>query len=250
MVELIWHAIEIFYRKFLRIVLFLNKSCANCIVYGEVGKLPLKTQIEKRLLTYWVRVSGSKDSKFSHTLFNLQLKLHQRSEIKFDWFTKIESILNCCGQNSDLLDISDQDNFAKQIIKHELYTTLVDLAIQEWHAQLSVNSNCNIYSILKTNFHFENYLVHLNTFDRINMTKFRTSNNRLPANRFSANNNDKICNLCDNADFGDEYHYLFICNHFQTERDLYLSQYFRARPNTLKMQTLFESTNNKKPNKS
>ena len=46
--------IEVFYRKFLRIVLFLNKSCANCIVYGEVGKLPLYTFIEKRMLSYWV----------------------------------------------------------------------------------------------------------------------------------------------------------------------------------------------------
>ena len=231
----------------MRIVLFLNKSCANCIVYGEVGKLPLRTQIEKRLLSYWVRVSGSKDSKFSHTLFYLQLKLHQSSAIKFDWLTKIESILNSSGQSSELLDISKYDNIAKQLIKHDICKTVTDLAIQEWREQLSVNSNCNIYRILKTDFNFERYLVKLNTYDRINMTKFRTSNNRLPVNRFrfSLNNNEKMCNLCDSVDLGDEYHYLFICNHFQTDRELYLSQYFRTHPSTLKMQNLFESSNKK-----
>ena len=239
--------IEVFYRKFLRIVLFLNKSCANCIVYGEVGKLPLKTQIEKRLLSYWVRVSGCKESKFSHTLFNLQLKLHQSSEIKFDWFTKIESILNSSGHSNDLLDISKYDNIAKQLIKHVITKTITDVAIQEWCEQLSANSNCNIYRILKSDFHFEKYLVNLNTYDRINMTKFRTSNNRLPANRFrfSLNNNEKMCNLCDSVDLGDEYHYLFICGYFHSERENYLSPYYRSHPNTLKMQNLFESTNKK-----
>ena len=79
------------------------------------------------------------------------------------------------------------------------------------------------------------------------MTKFRTSNNRLPANkfRFSNNNEEKNCNLCDSGDLGDEFHFLFVCSFFQSERDLYLSQYFRVRPNTLKMQNLFESNNKK-----
>ena len=242
--------IDVFYRKYIRIVLYLNKSCPNCIVYGEVGKLPLKTFIEKRMLSYWVRVTGSKDSKFSHILFNLQLKLHQRSEIKFDWFSKIESILNCCGhysENSELLDISKYNNLSKQIIKHELSQTIDAQAIQEWHDQLSSNSSCNIYRILKNDFHFEKYLLNLNFYDRINMTKFRTSNNRLPANkfRFSNNNEEKNCNLCDSGDLGDEFHFLFVCSFFQSERDLYLSQYFRVRPNTLKMQNLFESNNKK-----
>ena len=127
--------IEIFYRKFLKTVLYLNKSCPNCIVYGEVGKLPLKTFVEKRMLSYWIRVAGSKDSKLSHILFNLQLKLHQNSEIKFDWLSKIESILNCCGRNSELLDLSKYDNIAKQFIKHGICRTIDDLAIQDWRDQ-------------------------------------------------------------------------------------------------------------------
>ena len=76
--------VEVFYRKFLRNLLYLNKSCPNCIAYGEVGKLPLKTSVEKRMLSYWIRISESKDSKLSHILFNLQLKLHQNSETKFE----------------------------------------------------------------------------------------------------------------------------------------------------------------------
>ena len=37
--------IEIFYRKFLKNILRLNKSTPNCMIYGEVGKLPLKIKL-------------------------------------------------------------------------------------------------------------------------------------------------------------------------------------------------------------
>ena len=33
--------IEIFYRKFLRRIVSLNKSTANCMIYAEVGKFSL-----------------------------------------------------------------------------------------------------------------------------------------------------------------------------------------------------------------
>ena len=34
--------VEVFFRKFIKRVLCLNKSTPNCMVYGEVGKRPLK----------------------------------------------------------------------------------------------------------------------------------------------------------------------------------------------------------------
>ena len=239
--------IEVFYRKFLRIVLYLNKSCPNCILYGEVGKLPLKTFVEKRMLSYWVRVSCSKDSKLSNIFFNLQMKLHKKSEIKFDWFSKIECIINSCGKSSKYLDISKSDNIVKQLFKHELCTTIDDIARQEWYEQLSSNSACITYRILKTDFKFEKYLTQLNFYERIILTKFRTSNNRLPANkfRFSKNTNEKLCNLCNSEDLGDEFHYLFICKKFESERNLYIPKFYCAQPNTLKMKNLFESKNKK-----
>ena len=50
------------------------------------------------------------------------------------------------------------------------------------------------------------------------------------------------CTLCDLNDDGDEFHYIFKCTFFNKERVKYLKPYFRRRPNTLKMEQLFNVT--------
>ena len=44
-------------------------------------------------------------------------------------------------------------------------------------------------------------------------------------------------------DIGDEYHYLFTCDVFKSERKLYLKPYFYVKPNIRKYRELFTSTN-------
>ena len=39
------HILEIFYRKFIKIILYPRPSTPSCMVYGEVGKLPLQLLI-------------------------------------------------------------------------------------------------------------------------------------------------------------------------------------------------------------
>ena len=42
--------LEIFYRKFLKKMLKLRPTTSNCMVYGEVGKLPLQISVDKQLI--------------------------------------------------------------------------------------------------------------------------------------------------------------------------------------------------------
>ena len=44
--------IEVFYRKFLKIVLKVGKSTPNCMVYGETGKFPLQLTIFTRIVNF------------------------------------------------------------------------------------------------------------------------------------------------------------------------------------------------------
>ena len=41
----------------------------------------------------------------------------------------------------------------------------------------------------------------------------------------------------------DEYHYLFTCDFFKSNRNLYLKPYFYVKPNIRKYRELFTSTN-------
>ena len=56
-------AIEVMYRKFLRGILKLNRSTANCMVYGELGKCCIMNSVKERMVNFWSRLVTSKQSK-------------------------------------------------------------------------------------------------------------------------------------------------------------------------------------------
>ena len=56
---------------------------------------------------------------------------------------------------------------------------------------------------------------------------------------------ERICTLCQTNKLGDEFHYLFECPFFQTQRTTYLSRYYYTLPNMHKMMQLFESPDTK-----
>ena len=63
--------LEIFYRSFIKRVLGIGKSTANCIIYGEVGKYPIAHQVYKRMISFWAKVSEGNASKLSSIMYRL-----------------------------------------------------------------------------------------------------------------------------------------------------------------------------------
>ena len=49
-------AIEVIYRKFLRGILKLNKSTANCMINGELGKCCIMNSVKERIVHFWSRL--------------------------------------------------------------------------------------------------------------------------------------------------------------------------------------------------
>ena len=54
---------------------------------------------------------------------------------------------------------------------------------------------------------------------------------------------DISCKLCASNDVCDEYHVLFNCKHFEEKRKILIKKYFYNRPNTFKMNSLFNTGN-------
>lgn len=230
--------LEIFYKKFLKIILKLNTQTPSVIVYGEVGKLPIRTIIYRRMISYWIRVSEEKNTKFSNIMFSLIFKLHSRGSYFFQWPNKIKTLLDTCHFGNLW---RDQENYStKKHLKNAIFKELDRSEKENWLNE--INNSCFIYRIFKQNLSFEPYLVKLPFLHRLNFSKFRCKNNKLPVNLFDENA-DKTCPLCNSGDLGDEYHYIFLCNSFSNERKLYIQEYFYSRPNTLKMSQLFNSQN-------
>ena len=123
---------------------------------------------------------------------------------------------------------------------------LEDQYVQQWNLEINRNRKCTIYRIFKETHGFEKYLTKLNFVDRRALCKFRTGNHRLPISksRYMTEEIDITCKLCNSDDVAcDEYHVLFICKHFEEKRKILLKKYFYNRPNTFKMNSLFNTTN-------
>ena len=237
--------VEVFYHKYLKLILKLGRSTPNCMVYGETGTLPLQYVIEKRILSFWMKTSEDNLSKIATKMYRAIHKLQSSGEYSFKWLNKIKDILDVSGYRN-LWELQDQYktklplyNNVSETIKKCIESVCLD--------KIESGSRCTNYRIFKVSLNFEFYLTNLCPIYRINMSKFRCGNNKLPVNQYKSrgDESDNICKLCSIGDVGDEYHFLFKCSYFHRERTLYLKPYYTSRPNTHKMKILFNTRNKK-----
>ena len=235
--------VEVFYRKFLKIILKVGKSTPNCMVYGETGKLPLQLNISKRMVSFWLKISEDKPKKIATKFYNIMLRLQNTGEYDFKWLNKVKSILVSTGYGN-LWEMQDQYDTKYPIFKN-IPAAIKESVVSVTLEKIQSGSRCTNYRIYKQNLKLEFYLTNLHPRHRIIMSKFRCGYNRLPINDFrffrSTDLSEKHCRLCNQHEIGDEYHYLFCCPFFVHERKRYLKKYFISHPNTEKMCKLFNS---------
>ena len=141
---------------------------------------------------------------------------------------------------------NDQLSVKKNMLKSIVKQKLVDQFIQDWFSQLGNSSRGKFYGSFKTEFKLESYLIKLNTADRIYMAKFRCSNVKLPVETgrwASIPIHQRICKFC--KTLGNEYHYLFVCNHPEIveARNKFIPQYYTRNPNVSKLNGLLTYCN-------
>ena len=93
----------------------------------------------------------------------------------------------------------------------------------EWLRNVNESSKCYLYKVYKSELIMEKYLIYLPKELRIPMTKFRMCNHKLPieiGRHSKIERNSRICTKCFN-DLVDEYHCMFICEHFNQEKVFY-----------------------------
>jgi hypothetical protein len=76
------------------------------------------------------------------------------------------------------------------------------------------------------------------------MCKFRCGSHKLPIEMgrfFSIDRSERICDLCNKEELGDEFHYLFNCTFFKDERIKFIPEYLYNVPNTISFSELMNS---------
>ena len=216
-----FNSIEILQRKFIKIILGVNKCTPNVMIYGETGLYPIEHVVNMRMINFYMRIINGKQSKFSYVLYQVLRKRSDIYNMDYRWIDHVKQELNNMGM-PNLWNLHG-DGFSNIYVKEAIRIRYKDIHLQKWLALKESHSYCNFYDVIKTDFTQEKYLVELNYHQRVAMSKFRCRSNYLPisSSRF-VNLDDSlgsvICPLCNNQDMGDEFHYLFICPFFEDER--------------------------------
>ncbi len=228
-------------RRFLKIILKLNRNTPTNMVYGEVGCYPLSVSVKSRMISFWHKLVTTKKAKISSILYLFVYKLHCSNDNISKWLLFVKKVLDDAGLS--FVWLNQGQNMSTEWLKQTLKQKLADQFVQEWHSEVDKSSTCINYRIFKNDFAFENYINVLPMKYRIIFSKFRCRNYKIPIVTGLYSNTpleDRLCTLCNN-DIGDEFHYIFNCTYFNAKRFVYLSQFYYQHPSTEKMSLLFNS---------
>ena len=96
----------------------------------------------------------------------------------------------------------------------------------------------------KSEFGLEKYFTILPPDLMYNMCKFRCGSHKLQIEMgkyFSIDRSERICDLCNKEELGDEFHYLFNSTFFKDERKKFIPEYLYIVPNTISFSELMNS---------
>ena len=234
--------IENFHLQFCKQILKVKKSTPNCMVYGELGRIPLNILIKARMNGFWQRIMCGKREKISYALYSILYQLSERGIHHSKWLLEIKNTLYDCNYN---LMWDEQAVLKSDCISKNIKKCLSDKFIQNWHNNVMNSAKCLNYRIYKSNFGFEQYLSMLPCDLRLYLCKFRCLSNNLPieTGRFlNIDRSERFCNLCNTNELGDEFHYLFKCTFFNTTRHKYLPRNMCSNPDVLKFNDLMNTS--------
>ena len=81
--------LEKLHLQFCKIILCLNKSTCNVMVYGELWRYPLLIAAKMRILSFWARLITSQETKVSCMLYKLLYKMHVSNFNHNEWLMYI-----------------------------------------------------------------------------------------------------------------------------------------------------------------
>jgi hypothetical protein len=204
------------------------------MVYGKLGRYPISIDIKVRMIKFWCKLIMGKQSKLSHIcyklLYNNNLLRHGFSF----WIKNIQDILNKSSLSYIWLY---QNCISEKWLSNVVKMNLIDKFKQTWSISVDNSPKALNYRLYKKGVSFENDLDILKDKDLFLLCRFRTSNHRLPIEigRWqNINRENRVCNLCQGRELGDEFHYLFECTEFIHDRARLIPQKYRCSPNTVK----------------
>ena len=143
---------------------------------------------------------------------------------------------------------TDLNYLNKNIAFKVINQCLEDSYRQNWQSEIHNNGLCSSYKIFKNNPEMESYILNLDLTLLRNLAKFRCGSVNIPtiSGRYTdIPRDERNCTLCDRSVMGDEYHMLFECPFFHSERGNLIPKFYTMRPSALKFGLLMNENKKK-----
>ena len=85
--------IEKIHLRFCKIILSVKNSTNNVMVYGELGRYPIKCHIQCRILSYWYKLIQPKN-KLSNIMYKLEFQMMHKQLYDSTWLIYVRDCLN------------------------------------------------------------------------------------------------------------------------------------------------------------
>jgi hypothetical protein len=84
------NVIETLHLEFYKYVMRAKKTTPNCIVCGELGRMPMSILVKARMIGFWEHILNGKKEKISHTLYEILYKLQIGNVYHSKWLLCIK----------------------------------------------------------------------------------------------------------------------------------------------------------------
>ena len=225
-------------RRFLK----LHKTTPMCMVNGELGLKEISEYIDNRMANFWCNIATGNESKLSSVLYRWIKTHYDNNTYKSTWLEKVKTTLDNIQMPYMFDNITRE---CKTWFRNSVKVKLEEWYAKKWSDTVFNNSSCLNYRGMTLVKKIQNYVLKLPKCYVYSMCKLKCVNHYMPivAGRYSNIPIDaRICQICQMNEIGDEFHYLFNCTFFSSQRTRHLKEYYYTQPSMYKMTQLFESS--------
>ena len=234
-----YECIENVHIQFCKAYLGVGKTTPNALVLVECGRHELSVEYNVSVIKYWTKLLHMSNERYPKKCY-LQLKAHADMG-RTNWASCIKTLLFKLGYGY-IWQAQEQLNDVKLFL-FDVKNRLKDTSMQTIHSRIREKSNiylnyCSIDFYPSTiASQYINILIHTFSKRRV-FTLLRTHSLPIKSNllRWNVVNNN-LCEMCEGVFVENEFHILFRCSKYKTERETYIPERFRSNPS---IQTLHE----------
>ena len=198
--------IELFERKFMKRLLKVSYQTPTCMVYAELGIMPVKYLVKQRILNYWCRILTSDTNKLSFMMYKLMacnIQAAPPKQISAKWMNYVKDALS----DLHLTDIWNNPPVSQE--DRADFKALLKVKYNSHHMEnvltnINEDKRCQFYRTFKNNVEFERYLTKLNSTHCESLTKWRCGDNLIPSNNYKFGKKDRRMKLATCVNQGKE----------------------------------------------